>query len=337
MESENNQAAMRTAIEAEMQAVLDRAKHDQALELDEMMRYHLGWSGKGAGPAAQGKRIRPLVTLLAAEAAGGPWQAALPAAASVELLHNFSLIHDDIQDDSPLRRGRPTVWKIWGLAQAINAGDCMYTLAFRAMLGLETSASPQVALAATHFLQETCIELTRGQYLDISFESRAKVSTDDYWTMTEGKTAALLAAALEFGALAAGASQSSQHNYGLFGRKLGLAFQVQDDLLGVWGVAELTGKSVEGDIVSGKKSLPILYGLAQNGKFARRWLAGPVAADEVQDLARTLEAEGARQYTEAAAEKLTAEALHALEAADPQGQAGNELAALANQLLKREY
>jgi geranylgeranyl diphosphate synthase type I len=337
MDATLKESARRECIETSMQAVLAGARHEQAAELDAMLSYHMGWTGEGAGAAVQGKRIRPQVVLMAAEAVGGDWQTALPAAAAVELLHNFSLIHDDIQDNSPLRRGRPTVWNIWGIPQAINAGDCMFTLAFRAMHGLSETVSAQTALRAVQMLEQTCIELTRGQYLDISFEDRSEVSLDEYWTMIEGKTAALLAACLELGALAGGASQDTVELYGTFGRKLGLAFQVQDDLLGVWGAAELTGKSIKGDILNGKKSLPILYGLTQKGAFATRWHQGPIEPDEVEALAAALEAEDARAYTEAAAEKLTVDALQALEQADPQGQAGQDLADLANRLLKRKF
>jgi geranylgeranyl diphosphate synthase, type I len=132
--------AMRPAVETELQQFINRTLPGEYPEIHQMMAYHLGWEGEGAGPEAQGKRIRPLLVLLAAEAAGGMWQKALPAAAAVELLHNFSLIHDDIQDNSPLRRNRPTVWVKWGTAQAINAGDVMFTLAFMAIQDLARDA-----------------------------------------------------------------------------------------------------------------------------------------------------------------------------------------------------
>jgi geranylgeranyl diphosphate synthase type I len=253
----------------------------------------------------------------------------------VELIHNFSLIHDDIQDRSPLRRGRSTVWTLWGQAQAINAGDSMFTLGQLALLRLGETVSAQAALQAMTILQQTCLHLTQGQYLDLSYERRGDLSLDAYWPMVSGKTAALLSACTRLGALAAGADEAAQQHYDDFGRLLGLAFQALDDLLGIWGDAARTGKSTESDLVSGKKSLPVLYGLGRGGPFARRWALGPIAADEVDQLAAQLEVEGARSYTQDQAGRLTTDALAALNAADPQGEAGLALRELADKLLLR--
>ncbi len=327
--------AMLPAIEAEMRTVVAQANTPETFEMHEMLTYHMGWTGEGAGPKAQGKRVRPLVVALATASAGGQWENALPAAAAVELLHNFSLLHDDIQDNSPLRRGRATVWTKWGIPQAINAGDAMFTLAHLAMLGLEKTSPPTVTLEAANILHQTCLRLTQGQYLDISYETRAAVSLDDYWAMIGGKTAALIAACTELGALIAGAEKAARAAYHTFGRDLGLAFQVQDDLLGIWGDANLTGKSAESDLVEGKKSFPVLYGLAQNGPFAERWAQGPIAPEDVSTLAAQLEAEGAKSYTQDVADRLTGQALEALAATNLQGEAGEALNALANKLLKR--
>ena len=319
-----------------MQRVVGRVDAPETRELHKMLTYHMGWTGEGAGPQARGKRVRPLLLLLVMEASGGSWESALPAAAAVELLHNFSLIHDDIQDNSPLRRGRPTVWKRWGVAQAINAGDTLFTLAHLAILDLEQTASAATALRAANLLHQTCLELTRGQYLDISYETRERISLEDYWTMISGKTAALLASCAETGALVAGTNDKIRAAYRDFGYNLGLAFQVQDDLLGIWGDAERTGKSAESDLVEGKKSLPVVYGLAQEGAFATRWADGPVQPEEVSELADQLASEGARGYAQQISDALTAKALRALEDADPQGEAGARLTRLANSLLNRE-
>ena len=271
----------------------------------------MGWVGEGAGPEARGKRIRPLMVLLTAASAGGEWRRALPAAAAVELVHNFSLIHDDIEDNSPLRRGRATLWTRWGIPQAINAGDAMFTVAHLSLLGLAETASARAALEANRILQKTCLHLTQGQYLDISYEARGDLNLAAYWPMVGGKTAALLAACTELGALAAQAPEARQAAYRQFGWTLGLAFQAQDDLLGIWGDSAVTGKSADSDLVSGKKSLPVLFGLEQNGPFARRWREGPINGEQVADLARQLEAEGARQYTQERANALTDQALEA--------------------------
>ena len=285
------------AIETQLKGVVNLAAGVDGItqEMCSMLAYHMGWEGKGAGVEARGKRIRPLLVLLVASAAGGEWRTALPAAASVELIHNFSLIHDDIQDGSPLRRGRQTVWKIWGVPQAINAGDAMFVLAQHAALDLAAQSDAQTTLRAMRLLQRTCLALTQGQYLDISYEARGDLSLGAYWPMVSGKTAALLSACTELGALAAGAAEKVCMTYSRFGRDLGLAFQALDDLLGIWGDAALTGKSAESDLVAGKKSLPVLYALEREGHFAERWGGDePIHPEELPQLAAQLEAEGAR-------------------------------------------
>ncbi len=324
------------AVESELQRIVQVVRQPGAEEMYEMLGYHMGWLGEDAGPQARGKRIRPLLVLLCAAGAGGDWKAALPAAAAVELIHNFSLIHDDIQDQSPLRHRRPTLWARWGAAQAINAGDTMFALGQMALLQLNETVSSAVAVQAAKILQETCLALTRGQYLDLCYESRDRLSEEAYWPMVEGKTAALLATCTHLGALAAGAAEAVCLAYARFGRFLGLAFQALDDLLGIWGDAALTGKSTASDLVSGKKSLPVLYALGRDGAFARRWAQGPVSPAEVGQLAALLEAEGAKRYTQEQAARLTDEALQALAIAAPQGEAGEALRQLAGRLLQRD-
>ncbi|MBE0695408.1 MAG: polyprenyl synthetase family protein, partial [Anaerolineaceae bacterium] len=172
---------MRPAIEDALQWMIHQSIPTAYPELRAMLDYHMGWEGEGAGPEAQGKRIRPLLVLLSAEAAGGNWQDALPAAVAVELLHNFSLVHDDIQDNSSLRRSRPTVWVNWGIAQAINAGDVLFTLAFLSLQDLARTLPAQQVLLASRILQQTCLRLTEGQYLDMSYESKTGLPMDAYW------------------------------------------------------------------------------------------------------------------------------------------------------------
>ncbi len=276
-----------------------------------------------------------MLVLLSAGAAGGDWEKALPAAAAVELIHNFSLIHDDIQDGSDQRRGRPTVWKLWGTAQAINSGDAMFSLAHLTILRLSDTSNEHIAFQAARLLQDTCLELTKGQYLDMSYESRTQLTIDDYWPMVAGKTAALLSTCTALGALVAGVDERTRSLYTEFGRSLGLAFQVQDDLLGIWGDAALTGKSTESDLLTGKKSLPVLYGLSQKGRFASRWAEGPIRQDEVPHLAQVLEEEGAYSYTQQTSGELTEKALQALAEAQPVGECAGALIELANKLVNR--
>jgi geranylgeranyl diphosphate synthase type I len=326
----------RDEIENELHRAVASAGDSELEELHTMLAYHMGWHGEGAGLKATGKRIRPLLVLLSSASAGGEWSRALPAAAAVELVHNFSLIHDDIEDNSPLRRGRPTVWKLWGIPQAINTGDAMFTLAHLALLRLNETTSKEITLEAARILGTTCLHLTQGQYLDISYEDRINLNLEDYWPMVRGKTAALLACCTELGALVAEVDPTTQARYRGFGCDLGLAFQAQDDLLGIWGEASQIGKSNLSDLVEGKKSLPVLYGLEQNGLFAERWRQGPITLQEVPDLAVQLEAEGARHYTQETANKLTQQALSTLEEINPRGEAGEALMELAKQLLQRD-
>jgi geranylgeranyl diphosphate synthase type I len=326
------------AVEVEMAASLPTVSPSATERFYGMMAYHLGWRDASFLPVQErvGKRVRPLLCLLACEAAGGDWRQAVPAAAAVELTHNFTLIHDDIEDNSPLRRGRPTVWNLWGVPQAINAGDAMFTLAHLALLRLAETVSLRAASAANQVLQQTCLRLTQGQYLDIAYETRRDLTEYDYWPMVSGKTAALLAASTQLGALAAGASPAICESFRLFGWLLGLAFQAQDDYLGIWGDAALTGKSAESDLVSGKKSLPVLIGLSRQGAFNARWAQGPIAPSEASHLAHLLELEGARAETLARADELTRQALEALDQAGPRDEAGIALRALAQMLLNRK-
>jgi geranylgeranyl diphosphate synthase, type I len=324
------------SIENELHVVVDLVDGPHSDGLKRMLVYHMGWEGEGAGPEARGKRIRPLLVLLTTAAAGGEWKRALPAAAAVELVHNFSLIHDDIEDNSPTRHGRSTVWKKWGVAQAINAGDAMFTLAHLATLRLQESAYSLIAFKATQILQNGCLRLTQGQYMDLAYEARGDLSVEAYWPMVSGKTAALISACTELGALVAETSGAAGAAYREFGYSLGLAFQAQDDLLGIWGDAAITGKSAESDLLSGKKSLPVLLGLSQNGPFAARWNQGPITPNEVPGLALQLEQEGVYVATQEQATKLTNQALGALELANPQGEAGQALRELARRLLQRQ-
>jgi geranylgeranyl diphosphate synthase type I len=324
-----------SAIETELQRQVARLDEPRTRPFHEMLAYHMGWTGEGAGPEATGKRVRPLLVLLAAASCGADWRPALPAAAAVELVHNFSLLHDDIEDNSDKRRGRTTVWKKWGLAQGINAGDGMFILANLALADLEADYPAPIVIRAATILQHACLDLTRGQFLDISYEDRADLAVDDYWPMVGGKTAALIAACCQLGALLGGADAARQEAYRAFGHYLGLAFQVQDDILGIWGDEALTGKSAAGDLVEGKKSLPVLFGLEKNGEFAKRWQRGPIRAEEVRAAAALLEAESARRSAQEAARQMTNLALESLRVANPQGEAGEALKSLADKLLQR--
>lgn len=324
-----------SAIELELQKQISRLDAPRTQAFHQMLTYHMGWTGEGAGPEATGKRIRPLLVLLCTASCGGDWKAALPAAAAVELVHNFSLVHDDIQDHSDKRRGRPTTWVKWGVPMAINVGDALFVISNQAIIDLQKSYPADAVVKAAQILHDTCLDLTRGQFLDMSYEERIDLGVDDYWPMVAGKTAALLSACCHIGALLGGADEPGQEAYRAFGQYLGLAFQVQDDILGIWGDEALTGKSAASDLMEGKKSLPVLAGLGAKGRFAARWSEGPITNTEVQDLARLLASEGGYEKANDAAKQMTDLALMSLREADPQGEAGEGLFELADKLLKR--
>jgi len=322
-------------IELELQRQVSRLDAPRTKPFHEMLTYHMGWTGEGAGPEATGKRIRPLLVLLCASAGGSDWQSALPAAAAVELVHNFSLVHDDIQDNSPKRRGRDTAWMKWGAPMAINVGDALFVLSNQAIIDLKEKYPAETVVRAAEILHGTCLDLTRGQFLDISYEERNDLSVEDYWPMISGKTAALISACCHIGALLGSADEPKQEVYRSFGHYLGLAFQVQDDILGIWGDEAVTGKSAASDLVEGKNSLPVLAGLGKNGKFAERWAGGPIQPEEVELVARLLASEGGLIAAQEASKQMTDLALTSLREADPQGKAGEALFELVERLLRR--
>jgi geranylgeranyl diphosphate synthase, type I len=324
------------AIEMELRQQVERIGLQPGMEeLKSMMTYHLGWEGKDSGPENRGKRIRPLLVTLCAAANRGDWSCALPAAASVELIHNFSLMHDDIEDNSPMRRGRPTIWKIWGISQAINTGDAMFALAQLSIFDLDTRLPPERILESSRLLHLACLELTQGQFLDITYENRADLSLELYWQMISGKTAILIACSCEIGALLGGAESDQRYLYNQFGLNLGLAFQVQDDILGIWGDSQKTGKSADSDLVTGKKSLPILFALSQRKDFYFRWPNGKVPLQDVPEAIQVLNDEGAKEFSINHSIDLTEKALSSLDQAKPDGQAGQALKQLAYKLVNR--
>jgi geranylgeranyl diphosphate synthase type I len=322
-------------LELELQRQVSRLDAPRTKSFHEMLTYHMGWTGESAGPEATGKRIRPLMLLLCTASCGTDWQAALPAAAAVELVHNFSLVHDDIQDNSDKRRGRPTTWVKWGQPMAINVGDALFVMSNQAILDLKENYAAEVVVQAAAILHDTCLDLTRGQFLDMSYEKRVDLTVEDYWPMISGKTAALLSACCHIGALLGGTDDAKQDAYRSFGHYLGLAFQVQDDILGIWGDEAVTGKSAANDLIEGKKSFPVLAGLSANGKFAARWTQGAIRAEEVQEYARLLANEGGYEAALEAAKQMTDLALLSLREADPEGESGEALFELADKLLKR--
>jgi geranylgeranyl diphosphate synthase type I len=338
-------------VEAEMQAVLREAEARatgpaQALpSFYGIMRYHLGWAGADLQPARapQGKRLRPTLCLLACEALGGRLAQAVPAAAALELLHNFTLVHDDVQDRDVERHHRPAVWTLWGLAQAINVGDGLHVLSSLAMVRLqEQGISAGRVLEMLALLHRTCLVICEGQYLDILFEQRWDVSLDEYLDMIRRKSAALLSCAAELGACVAGAAAESRSALARFGLELGMAFQVQDDLLGVWGDEALTGKRTANDLRTRKKAFPLVYALEHGTPEQRRELLdllarpGDLSDTAVRRAIELLEAAGALVQARAAVARYSAAALECL-AALPPSPAREELRTMAALLRERRF
>lgn len=319
-------------LEMELKRSVDRSDRRYYSEMHSMIAYHLGWEAN----AGRGKRVRPLLTLLCCQAAGGNWHTALPAASAVELIHNFSLLHDDIQDHSETRRGRPTVWARWGVPQAINTGDAMFVLAHLCWSGLDAGgARPQTALAARDILEAACLRLTEGQHLDMAFETEIRVSQERYLEMIEGKTAALLSAATGLGACIAEAPPSRVAHFTAFGRHLGLAFQVLDDILGIWGDPAITGKPAGDDLLCRKKTLPVILGLERSPAFSRLWDAEDGSHPPLTEMRAALEEMQVLDEVKAAAAEHTDQALAELEQADPAEPSASQLRSLTHTLLQR--
>ncbi len=326
---------------AELDITMRRVVDDMitAPDFGVMIRYPLGWVNQDGEPynPPTGKRIRPILLMLSAEAAGGNFRDALPAAAAVELLHNFSLVHDDIEDDSPTRHGRPTVWVLWGRPNAINTGDALFALAYSAMQRLTTPTPPEIALKVWAIFNATNIELTRGQHMDMRFERQENVSVDEYVSMIRGKSAALVSACAQIGALIGSHDEVTAAHFADFGLNLGLAFQIRDDILGIWGDPAVTGKSAATDILSRKKSLPVLYGLSQSAELVELYARETFGAEEVAAAVSILDQVDAQAVTQEYETRFYREALQALEQANPQGSAAAGLMKLTESLFQRTY
>ena len=313
----------------------------------QLQEYHLGWRDLQLQPAESdpGKLIRPQLVLLACQAAGGDPAQAMPLAAGVQLLHDFTLIHDDIEDNSDTRRGRPTLWSVWGLAQGINAGDGMFVLAHLAIHRLsETGVPPERTLAVLRRFDEVILQVCEGQYLDLSFEGDLSIAPPDYLAMIGRKTAALVAGACELGALVAGAPTADAAALGEFGRSVGLAFQIEDDILGIWGAPEVTGKPRAADLYRRKVSLPVVYALAHStdsAELARLYSEGQMDEAGVERALAILDSSEARDYCAGVAAEHHAAAFAAIDRVDTAGNSAAEAAraqlrALAESLIGRQ-
>ncbi|WP_245601925.1 polyprenyl synthetase family protein [Hamadaea tsunoensis] len=307
--------AARTAVDPALREAVDALPG----ALRRLAGYHFGWWDRHGVPEAgdPGKALRPALALLAAEAVGGSTNAALPAAVAVELVHNFSLIHDDVMDGDETRRHRPTVWKVFGVGHAILAGDALLALAFEAIATADRPAGD-----GTRMLAAAVNDLLEGQGEDLAFETRDDVRVEQCLAMARHKTGALLECSAGLGALFGGGTAAQVAQLRAFGADLGLAFQFADDLLGIWGDPAVTGKPVYSDLRSRKKSLPVVAALSGGSPVAGPLRdaysgEGELSEAELERLAAAIDLAGGRAWCLAQADELLERALDALTMGGP--------------------
>ncbi|MFC7987801.1 polyprenyl synthetase family protein [Streptomyces pilosus] len=331
----------RTLATPVLRAAVDRL----APPMDTVAAYHFGWIDAEGRPADGdgGKAVRPALAVLSAEVTGAAPETGVPGAVAVELVHNFSLLHDDLMDGDEQRRHRDTVWKVHGPAQAILVGDALFALANEVLLELGTVDAGR----ATRRLATASRALIDGQAQDISYEHRDRVSVEECLEMEGNKTGALLACASSIGAVLGGADDGTADALERYGYHLGLAFQAVDDLLGIWGDPEATGKQTWSDLRQRKKSLPVVAALAADGPASRR-LGEILAADakssdfanfseeEFAARAALIEEAGGREWTADEARRQHTIAIEALDAVDMPDRVREQFTALADFVVVRK-
>lgn len=310
---------------------------DDGSALRATSRYVMGWEDEAGNPKSTGgKRIRPALCVLGAEIFGGSPEIALPGAVAVELIHNFSLVHDEVQDRDAERHHRPTVWALHGDGQAINAGDYLITRAIDALVS--AAASPERVTSALRILNSAMARMIAGQWADISFETRLDVTPAEYLEMIRGKTGALLGAPLAIGATLAGTSPAEANRLQLWGETVGLAFQVQDDYLGIWGNPDLTGKSNVNDLLRKKKTLPVVHGFEHDasGTVRAAYEREEVDAADLRNIVAALEAAGTPEFVRDQAARFVADAEQMLSDFELSEASRTTLRAIGTYLVERE-
>ena len=316
-------------------------------DLNLLLQYHLGWTDRDGNPeasgASQGKALRPTLCMFACEALEGDLSRALLAAASIELIHNFSLIHDDIQDQDLERRHQPTVWALWGQPRALVAGDALQSVGDLAMLrSAQAGVPPATTMEVSRLLTQAYLEMIEGQCLDLSFETRTTITTDDYLNMIACKTGALIRSSVEIGATLATMDQEVTRAFASFGGYLGRAFQIRDDYLGVWGDESATGKSTDNDIRRRKKSFPAVFALERASGGAREDLYRIYSQEEVEDsdverVMAIMEELGAARYAQQLTQDSAQQAIQALEDVSLPAWAREEVDQLVDFLAYRQF
>ena len=316
-------------------------------DLHLLLNYHLGWvdqqGNRATSASSQGKALRPTLCMFACEALNPSHARAMPAAAALELIHNFSLLHDDIQDQDLERRHQPTAWSLWGIPEALVAGDAMQSTGDLAMLRVaEGGASPEVALKVSSILTGSYLEMIEGQCLDLEFEGRTDISTNEYLHMIACKTGALIRCGLEAGALLGDGDEATVRAFAEFGEGLGRAFQIRDDYLGIWGDEATLGKATGNDIRRRKKSYPVVFALEKASGTAledlrKIYSQAELEEDDVQRVLAILDEVGARESAQTLTESAANRALDALAPVALPDWARSEVEELVDFLARREY
>ena len=319
-----------------------------SIEVRPVAEYHFGWADASGQPAGGdgGKGVRPALAVLSAEAVGAPSRLGVPGAVAVELVHNFSLIHDDVIDGDAERRHRPSVWALFGIGRAVIVGDALLALAQQvvldpaSVLGIERPTADASGRAARRIAEATA-SMIAGQALDMAFETSNEVDLEHCLLMEAGKTGALLSCAAAIGAEFSEAEPASVEALGRFGLELGLAFQAVDDLLGIWGDPVRTGKPAGSDLRQGKKTIPVVVALAASdnaGSELAQLLAGaPLDDAEAERAAELVEKAGGRALTLEVARRRLDAALAALDTPGFVEQPRDELVEVAQFVVEREF
>lgn len=331
---------------AQVDPELRRAVESLPTSLRRIARYHFGWEQADGTTAAghAGKAIRPALVLAAVRALGGAPELAVRAAAAVELVHNFTLLHDDVMDRDTTRRHRPTAWAVFGEAGAILAGDALQALAQRL---LAEDPHPAARPAAAR-IAACVMELCEGQVADVALETREpeRVTLDECLVVAEAKTGALLGCACAVGGLYAGVGEEEVAALDGFGRQAGLAFQLIDDVIGIWGDPARTGKAAGADLAVRKKSLPVVAALASGTPEAGELAAlygvlgpedGPPEEGELEAMALVVERAGGRDWAQLHAADRMSRAVHQLSRAVPAPEAADGLLSLAEFVTRRSH
>lgn len=315
-------------------------------KINTMLKYFLGWVNPNGYPTNKpisGKALRPILCILACNAAGGDVQKAIPAAIPLELIHNFSLIHDDIQDKDKLRHNRPTIWALWGNPKALVAGNNLRVIADITMNNLiRTGLTVNKCLKLNYILNQACLEMIEGQYLDIKYEGHTCLTTELYLEMISKKTGALISSAIKIGASLATENQDKLNAFNDFGKFLGIVFQITDDILGIWGTEAKTGKAVGADIIRKKNSLPIIMTATNTTKINQKKIISiynkqSISKSDLNEILNIMEETKSKQQCMDLAEIYCAKALSSIGDISMTEKSRKDIESVALFLTKRQH